>query len=211
MNPDVHSHDGPHSKKARSESKSAHQKQDVYTPSKSPVNLDCVFHDDDSETFHRPFDPCEMKRHLVQRSVITLKKLPHQAGKTTEAEITENLPSEDAAFALFQGSGHASGLDEKITSTIAPSTNNSKVIKWQLKGNDEINSWLEKKDEYIHPVESGNWCIWWGAVYNPTYAWAKFDSCEAQFDKQTKNFRLKLRTVLYATGKDENGNPSCIE
>ena len=106
---------------------------------------------------------------------------------------------------------HASS--SMMSMSIAPTVNNSKVITWQLKGNDEINSWLEKKDAYIHPVESGNWCVWWGAVYNPTYAWAKFDSCDVQYDKETKTLKpLTVRTVLYAIGKDdENGRPSCIE
>lgn len=162
-----------------------------------------------SSSSNNTFDSNTIKQFLLRRSIVALKNLSHKPGKKTKAEITVDLPDEAAAMALFQRSdgsenGHKNGIYTQ------PFSNTHDTIKWNIQGNDEINAWLQKRDEYIHPVESGDWNIWWGAVYNPTYAWAKFDSCEAQYDKQTRVLSLILRTFLYATGKDENGRPSCV-
>ena len=147
------------------------------------------------------FDPNAFKQILLQRSTETLKNIPYMPGTKPKVEIVEYLPDEAAAMALFQQSN---GI------YIQPFSNTHDIIKWNIQGNDEINAWLQKRDEYIHPVESGDWNVHWWAVYNPTYAWVKFDSCEAQYDRQTRKFTLILRTFLYATGKDENGRPSCV-
>jgi len=162
-----------------------------------------------SSSSNNTFDSNTIKQFLLRRSIVALKNLSHKPGKKTKAEITVDLPDEAAAMALFQRSdgsenGHKNGIYTQ------PFSNTHDTIKWNIQGNDEINAWLQKRDEFIHPVESGDWNIWWGAVYNPTYAWAKFDSCEAQYDKQTRVLSLILRTFLYATGKDENGRPSCV-
>jgi len=150
--------------------------------------------DDGVERTPTAFDSTQLKQHLVKMTSFNLKRLRHQPGRKTISEIKEYLPDETAAIALFDG--------------IKPSANTSKMVTWNLSGNEEVNSWLQKKDKYIHPVESGDWCVWWGAAYNPTYAWAKFDSCEAKFDKEEKSLTLTFKTVLYATGRDEEGKPS---
>ena len=189
------------SKKVRSHSPVRQEHKDVVVPSRAiAVDSMLASNKDDgrfTQSSAAPFDPDALKRHLVKISSITLKKLAHRTGIKPIAEITKHLPNEDAAMALFKG--------------IQSTTNTNGMIKWNLNGNEEINSWLEKKDKYIHPVEIGDWCILWGAVYNPTYAWAKFHCCEANFDKSNKILRLKFKTILYATGKDENGRPSCIQ
>lgn len=146
------------------------------------------------------FDPNAFKQLLLQRTTAALRNLSYKPGKKTMAKIILDLPNEAAAMALFQRSD---GIYIQPSSKNTTGTNN--IIKWTIQGNDEINSWLQKRDEYIHPVEYGDWNVPWWEVYNPTYAWAKFDSCEAQYDTQTKAFSLKLSTFLYATGKDENG------
>ncbi len=144
-----------------------------------------------------PFDPVAMKEYIVHQSSRTLKKLPHRKGFNPIAEFTEYLPNETAAMNLFDG--------------IEPKSNTSRMIRWELNSNEDINSWLEKKDQYIHPVEAGEWFIEWGTVYNPTYAWAKFHSCEATYDKKSDRLTLMFKSELFATGKDENGLPCFIE
>ncbi len=144
-----------------------------------------------------PFDPVALKEHIVRQSSRTLKKLPHRKGFNPIAEFTEYLPNETAAMNLFDG--------------IEPKSNTSQMIRWELNSNEDVNSWLEKKDQYIHPVEAGEWFIEWGVVYNPTYAWAKFHSCEATYDKKSDRLTLMFKSELFATGKDENGLPCFIE
>lgn len=150
-----------------------------------------------SPSHSKNFDPVALKEYIVRQSSKTLKKLPHRKGSNPIAEFIEYLPNEKAAINLFNG--------------IEPSSHTSRHITWTLTSNESVNSWLEKKDQYIHPVEAGEWFINWGAVYNPLYAWAKFHSCEATYEKNSDRLTIVFKSELFATGRHENGMPCFIE
>ncbi len=184
-------------KKARMTSNSKQGKSKLTEPSLAPRNVDTIEHEDRDIVRIRPASPMcylssnAMKEYIVRKASNALKKLPHKKGSHPITEFTEYLANEAAALKLFEG--------------VESTCRTPQLIRWELTSNEEINSWLGKKDQYIHPVEDGEWFIEWGTVYNPLYAWAKFHSCEVTFDKTSNCLTFTFRSELFATGRDENG------
>jgi len=184
-------------KKARLTSNSKQGENKLNGPSLALRDVDTNEREDRDIVRIRPASPMRylssnaMKEYIVRKASNALKKLPHKKGSRPITEFTEYLANEAAALKLFEG--------------VEPTCCTPQLIRWELTSNEEINSWLGKKDQYIHPVEDGEWFIEWGTVYNPLYAWAKFHSCEVTFDKTSNCLTFTFRSELFATGRDENG------
>ena len=87
-----------------------------------------------------------------------------------------------------------------------PKSDTSRLIKWELTG-DQVVHWLGGQNKYIHPVKFDGRVIAIGVVTSKplVYAWAKYDSLQAKFDKKSGSLCLKFRTKMVGSGRPAEG------
>ncbi len=139
-----------------------------------------------------PYNINSIKEGIAENSKILIQKAKHNRQLKPWTELTENL-TQNAVVSLFQ--------------PLLPSLDSSRVMKWKLNG-DEVIQWLGLSENHIHPVAFEGKVICEHGQRPSVYAWAKYETCEAKFDKKSRILTLRFQTFLFGTGlPDESGSP----
>lgn len=142
------------------------------------------------------FDVVAMKKRISKKSASLIKKAAHNNKKKPFTEIAECVPSEAAVMTLFD--------------SIPTVSNNARMIKWKLNGNEEVNNWLGNTSEYIHPVKFDGLLKSFFGERPSFYAFAAYDSLEAKFEKKTNALTLKFRSRLAGSSSNAYDDEPCV-
>mmetsp|Transcript_5491 Transcript_5491/g.11966 ORF Transcript_5491/g.11966 Transcript_5491/m.11966 type:complete len:805 (-) Transcript_5491:127-2541(-) len=139
------------------------------------------------------FDAAAAKKRLLKRTTTEVKKTAHNDRKKPYSTVSDALPDESAARALFED--------------VTPSSDTKAMIKWKLSGM-EVSNWFKNDssgllEHYIHPVKFDGKVICLFGSKPKVYAWAGFDSVEVKFEKKSNLLTLKIRTYLAGTGRPD--------
>jgi len=132
------------------------------------------------------YNVAQAKTRIAETMSSLIKKRPHHWKGRPTTELTESVPSLEAARELFKGFE-----DTAVNKT-------ARSYRWQLTG-EQVIEWLNCP-KYIHPVkfEGKVVCTIGQPAY--VYAFAGYDSMLAKFEQGTNTLTLKVKTFTAGTG-----------
>lgn len=138
-------------------------------------------------------DANSIKARILEHSLELVKQAKHNRQKKPWTELIKCM-TQDAVDELFDGIERISNTDRLMT--------------WKLNG-PEISKWLGLKEElHIHPVNFEGKVVCAPGQKPSVYSWAKYETCDAKYNKKSNILTLRFQTYLSGTGlPDKNGNP----
>ena len=164
-----------------------------------------------------------VKKRIAKKSYTLVKKTPHSKTKKPFTEIHEAVPNAACAMALFAG--------------FAPKSDTSRLTRWDLDGNQVLEWFNKQHPsnansshvssggttttngnklapKYIHPVKFDGKIFFFGGsplakgkAKPVVYAWARYISLQAKYDKKGGSLQLKFRTVMVGSGRPTEAKP----
>ena len=159
-----------------------------------------------------------VKKRIAKKSYTMVKKAPHSNVKKPFTEVHEAVPNAACAMALFTG--------------FAPKSDTSRLTRWDLDG-DQVLEWFNTHtttltsggtptttnssklvQKYIHPVKFdgkifsfGGSPVAKGSTKPTVYAWAKYISLQAKYNKKGGSLQLIFRTIMVGSGRPTEAKP----
>lgn len=154
----------------------------------------------DNDTIPPTFKVDVIKKRIAKKSFQLVKKTAHNQTRKPYTELAEAVPNSACALALFEG--------------FEPKSDTSRLLKFELQGSDQVVAWLGGANKYIHPVKYDGKVISFGGSGTGSggagkpfvYAWAKYESLQAKFDKKGASLSLKFRTKMVGSGRPAEGS-----
>lgn len=132
------------------------------------------------------FDCEQFKSRIREKVYNAVKKTAHNWKNRPVTEISEELPTAQAAIDLFQG-------HKEINK-------NQRSLKWEL-DSDQTLEWLgSEASKYIHPVKFDGKVVCSIGQTPSVYAFASYDSMMAKYERNTGMLTLKFKTYTSGTG-----------
>jgi hypothetical protein len=115
------------------------------------------------------FNVTATKKRISAAMTRLVKKTAHNEKKKPWTEVSDSVPSAQAALQLLEG--------------YAPASNTARLIKWELKGT-QVHRWLGCAPA-IHPVKFDGKVLTFGGAKPKVIAWAAFEKVEVKFEKNS--------------------------
>lgn len=126
----------------------------------------------------------QVKARIAEMAASLIKKRAHNWKGRPTTEMTEEVPSLEAARELFKG---------------YPEVNKTaRSYRWQLSG-EQVVEWLDCP-KYVHPVKFEGKVICQIGQPAYVYAFAGYDSLLAKYEQGTGALTLKFKTFTAGTG-----------